>query len=77
LRLYSLGQAAEWLEAEMSGLTLKEIADYFCKNYPKATQIIFSVGHHGYKVAVENFHKTTGLFTTRTLDGEWLEEEKK
>jgi len=57
----------------MNELTLNEIADYFRKKYPKATQVILKVGYHGYTIAAEEYHDVTRAFTTRTLDGEWLE----
>jgi len=54
-------------------LTLNEIAEYFRKNYPKAIQVVLTVGYHGYKIAAEDYHNLTGEFTFRTLDGKWGE----
>jgi len=57
-------------------LNLNEIAEYIRKKYPKAIQVVLTVGYHGHKVAVEEYHNTTGFFTHRTLDGKWLEADK-
>jgi len=61
---------------EKERFNLKEIAEYFRKKYPKAVKVTFTVGFHNHNLATEETHKDTGLFTTRNLGGEWIEEEK-
>jgi hypothetical protein len=61
-------------ENKTDEITLDDITNYFRKKYPKAVQVVLKVGYHGHKIAVETYFNDTGLFTTRTLDGTWNED---